>query len=217
MENKLVVIAGMGKGISRAVAYKFGGEGYKIAMIARNENALMGYRDELRAVGIESQYFTADLGNEREIKKAFADIFNSMGNAGVLVYNAAATKMKGILGEDTESLVEDFKINVAGALICIKEVLPGMKNVDKGTIIFTGGGLSLTPHPNYGSLAIGKAGIKNLTQSIAKLLEGTGVKAGTITICGFVNETDEKYNPAAIAEKYWEIHTSLPNGTDIIY
>lgn len=135
----------------------------------------------------------------------------------MLLYNTASLKKKNILDETTDSLIYDFKVNIVGALLSVKEVLPEMKENDEGTILFTGGGLSMFPNHNYGSLAIGKAGIKNLTQSVAQALKLTNIKVGTVTINGYVNAEDKKYNPKVIAEKFWNLHKTMKSGTDIIY
>ncbi|MBX2843556.1 MAG: SDR family NAD(P)-dependent oxidoreductase [Flammeovirgaceae bacterium] len=215
--KKVLTIVGMGKGISLAVAKRFATEGYSIAMISRNENNLKAYQKELTVAQVESQYFVGDAGDSESLKNAFNEIHSSIGPTETLIYNAAVIRKQNILTESLESLVNDFKVNVGGALESVKAVIPGMEKAGNGTIIFTGGGLSRHPHKDYGSLAIGKAGLRNLTGSISRALEGKNIKVGTVVIYGYVSEKDEKYNPRTIAEQYWEFMMSDGEDFEVVY
>lgn len=219
MANKLITIVGMGKGISLAIAYRFGREGYSVAMISRTEAFLKKHQKKLTQNGLNAHYFVGNAGNESSLQSAFDQIKSDMGDTDVLVYNAA------ILNSTTPSeltfndLVDEFKVNVAGALVAVHAVVPSMKANKKGTIILTGGGLSIHPLKDYASLAIGKAGIKSLTQTLAQEYEPDGIHVATVTVCGWVKPEDKKYSPTAIAEQYWKLHIQ-PSGhfqKEIVY
>ena len=133
----------------------------------------------------------------------------------MLLYNAAALRKTPPSGLDPETMVEDFRVNVAGALVAVQKVLPSMQEQKKGTILLTGGGLSLNPYYEYASLSVGKAGIRNLTFSLAQELQPHGIKVGTVTIAGFVKK-DTHFDPDKIAEEFWKIHASK-QGVEIVY
>ena len=210
MSEKLIAIVGMGKGISMAVARRFGKEGYRIAMISRSESNLIRYQRELNGDGYKSFYFVADAGNQDILKKAFAELKAELGSPEVLVYNAAIVRTAKPTSLTYFNLIEDFKVNVAGALVAVQQVLPAMRNKKRGTIIFTGGGLALNPFLDYASLAIGKAGIRSLATTLSQELKMDGVHIVTVTICGWVREQDTKYSPAKIAELYWSLYIKKP-------
>lgn len=215
--EKAIAIVGMGGGISYAAALKFGHEGYKVLMISRNNEKLKTFEEMLRGDGIDAHHFVGDAGDEKSLKKAFTEIRDKIGNPEVLFYNAASVHKTNILEESSASLVKDFKTNVVGILTAVKEVLPTMKAHDRGTILITGGGLSLTPFPDYGSLAIGKAGARNLAQQLAIELKQTHIKTGSVIIKGFVSPEDLRYNPTSIAEEFWKIHTQSGNNISEIH
>jgi short-subunit dehydrogenase len=102
-------------------------------------------------------------------------------------------------------LVDDFRMNVVGALIAAQIVLPHMKTVGRGTILFTGGGLALEPQPSASSLAIGKAGIRSLAFSLHEELAPFHIHVATVTICGYVQGTT-KFSPASIFESFLKLH-----------
>lgn len=215
--TKLFAIVGMGDGIGLAVSRRFAREGFAIAMIARNAAKLQGFKDTLEAEGYQAHSFIADAGSETSLKSAFTSIQEQFGNLEVLVYNAATPKMENILNETLESLTNDFKINVAGALTATQAVLPSMKAQGKGTILFTGGGFSMYPSPDFGSLSIGKAGIRSLAKMLADALKSNGIRVGTITVCGIVNPDDPKYSPERIAENYWSFHINTETDSELVY
>lgn len=204
--NQLLTIVGMGTGIGQAVAEKFGAEGYAIAMIARREEKLKEFQGQLRAQGIYSECFPADAGDAFSLQQAFAQIKATMGDTNVLLYNAAVLKRNPLLEETMDSLAADFKVNVGGALESVKAVLPAMQAQAQGSILLTGGALSLNPSPLYGSLAIGKAGFRNLAGSLFVQLKNTPIKVVTLTIAGYVTPKSETHNPKAIAEEFWKLH-----------
>lgn len=214
----LLVIVGMGAGNAMAIARRFGREGFTIAMVARSETKLQDYQATLRQAAIAAHYFVADAGDKAALESAFAAIASQLGRVDVLVYNAAVPRMQSVLETSFESLVSDFQANVAGALVSVQAMLSGMQTAEKsGTILFTGGGFALYPQPDFASLAIGKAGIRSLAQTLGAVLQPQGIKVGTITICGVVDEADAKYNPTAIAEVYWTFHATPQTDIEVIY
>jgi short-subunit dehydrogenase len=104
---------------------------------------------------------------------------------------------------------------VAGLLTATRAVLPEFRAAGKGTVLVTGGGLSLQPLPEYGSLAVGKAGIRNLAQSLHLALKPENIRVATVTICGFVSVHSPVHNPPAIAAAFWKLYQDESSGFEI--
>jgi short-subunit dehydrogenase len=205
MEKGFITIIGAGTGISYAVAQKFGKEGYKIALIARNEEKLQSQLAALKNEGIEAIAQTGDAGNENSLKSALGSILSKWGHARMILYNAAAFDVKDILEQNWETIKIQMDINTGGAFVLGKLVLPYCLKENTGKIFFTGGGFAMQGDPQWTSLSIGKAALRNLVQAFAKRVENTNVHVAQLTVCGFVNPEDEKYSPTAIAEQYWRL------------
>ncbi|TLS36170.1 SDR family oxidoreductase [Pseudalkalibacillus caeni] len=202
MSDKILLIVGAGPGISLKTARKFGKEGFKVALISRSMESLQKYENELENDGIEAKGFPGDVSSVESLKTAIETVIKTYGKIDVLLYNAASGKpgKPTILSED--QLVEDFKVSVIGALTSIKEVVPYMEN---GTILLTGGGLALYPYADYSSLAIGKAGLRNLAYSLHQELSPKGIYVGTLTIKGFVKE-GTYFSSENIAESFYHMY-----------
>ncbi|RLQ94206.1 SDR family NAD(P)-dependent oxidoreductase [Falsibacillus albus] len=198
MTNKVMLIVGAGPGVSLNAAKRFGREGFKVALIARRRVALNNYVEELQANGVEAKGFVGDISSDSSLKLAIQEAAESYGRIDVLLYNAASGKPTDLTSDD---LAADFQISVGGALTAVKEVVPKM---NKGAILLTGGGLALHPFADYSSLAIGKAGIRNLAYSLHQELKEKGIYVGTLTINGFVQK-DTFYSAENIADEFFSM------------
>ncbi|MBK7868769.1 MAG: SDR family NAD(P)-dependent oxidoreductase [Ignavibacteriales bacterium] len=161
MTEKVIAIVGMGGGVSLGTALKFGKENFIVAMIGRNGTKLRDYKDILETHGIRSECYIGNAADEYSLKDALRRIEEELGTPDVLLYNVANVKGVNLLNETTDGMLYDYKMNVVGAVIC-RRSHPGMKKRGNGCILLTGGGYSFYPDPNFGSLGIGKAGIRNL-------------------------------------------------------
>ena len=207
MNNKKVLtIIGMGEKNGLALARKFGKNGFVVAMLARNNTRLEQLQEQLNDEGVESYYYLTDAADSDSIQASLRYVQGSLGDTNVLVYNAAVIGQTHLTKVKPEKLLNDFQVNVIGALVAAQEVLPSMEARKEGKIFFTGGGLALHPHYQYGSLGIGKAGIRSAAHSLHQEVRAKGVHVATVTIQGFIQADDEKYNPDAIAEQFWTLY-----------
>ncbi len=218
MAKKVCVVVGAGPGIGLAVAHRFAREGFEIVLLARRAEALKGYAAELHAAGSVAHTFAVDVADTDGLIDVFGRIKTNIGAPEVLVYNAALVKEGQPSELDVEDLVAQFQINVAAGLVCAQQVIPDMKAKRRGTLLFTGGGLALNPHPQYSSLAASKAALRNLCYSLSAELESTGVHVATVTVAGYV-QPDTFFDPNLIAECYWQLHTQEVGQweTEIVY
>lgn len=214
--SKVIAIIGAGEGISKAVAEQFAQHGFAVALIARRKDKLERLTQELKAKGYQVQYFVADAGDAESMKDAFDQVWDKFQEIDVLHYNAAKVKQVSIENETADSLTRDFKVNVGGVMTALKLVLPDMEKKQEGAILLTGGGFAMHPDPQYGSLAIGKAGLRNLAQSLHQALKPKNIFVGTVTVNGFVNVHAEKHTPAKIAEQFWKLYTER-DGFEIVF
>src|SRR5919106_745660 len=159
--NPVCLIVGAGPGIGQSVAHAFARDGHDVALAARNEARLKSFLPAVQKAGARGGTFAVDAGSEESLRAMIARVRQEMGEPEVLVYNAAATHTARPTALTAAQLVEDFRVNVAGALVCAQEVAAGMKARGRGTILLTGGGFAYEPAANYTSLSVGKAALRN--------------------------------------------------------
>ncbi|GET37645.1 SDR family NAD(P)-dependent oxidoreductase [Microseira wollei] len=207
MVDRVCVVVGVGAGLGLAIAKRFGREGYRIGMVARRIEALQNYETMLADANIQAFGFSADVGDEISLTQAFSQIHARLGVPTVLVYNAAVMNESDPLTISAETVVQEFKVSVVGALTSIQQVAGGMKAAGGGTILLTGGGLALDGFspPQYLPLAIGKVSIRKLCFTMANALEPDNIHVATVTVCGTI-EPGTHFDPDTLAEVYWQLH-----------
>lgn len=218
MLTKTCVIVGAGAGLSAAVARKFGENGFHLALIARRNETVGKLAHSLEKGGIMARGFSADAGDADSLREAFDHVKNIMGHPEVLIYNAAHLRQQSLLETNPDELIRDFTVNIAGAALSAQQVVPAMKKERHGTLLFTGGGLALNPHPLFASLAIGKSGLRTLTYCLAEELREHGIHVGTVTVSGTI-EPGTHFDPETIADVYWRLQTQPADAweTEVVY
>src|SRR5262245_2648938 len=117
-EKKVCAMIGAGPGTGAAVARRFAREGYQLALFARRTETIATLAAELKARAIP-----ADAGDPASIQAAFAEVKT---NTEILVYNAGAFHMGGILDLTPEVFESCWRSNCYGAFLAAREVLPSM-------------------------------------------------------------------------------------------
>ena len=203
--RKSIIIIGAGPGISTAIAEKFGQKEYQVGLISRDTTKGDQLIQNLSAHGITSFFEAADAGDLVALQQALTKLSVRLGGVDMLIYNAAALKSKDILLESGEQLTNDFRVNVAAALESVKILYKDLKK-NHGAVLFTGGGLATHPHPQYGSLSIGKAGLRSLALQLHDRLKQDLIYVGLLTITQSVTTDNPVYSPAIMAEQFWKMH-----------
>jgi NAD(P)-dependent dehydrogenase (short-subunit alcohol dehydrogenase family) len=206
--QRVALIIGMGPGLSAALAARFAEGGFTVAGFARSPDKSAELAASMAASGQHLVLRGVDASDFSGLASAVAEVEAEVGPIEVLIYNAYRATI-GLPSEvSVDEVVADFRVNVAGALAAVQAVLPAMHQRGRGSILLTGGGLALDPTGwlPAASLAIGKAGIRNLTQTLHKELSGTGICVSTVTITGQI-APQTAFAPDLIAEVYWGLHT----------
>jgi NADP-dependent 3-hydroxy acid dehydrogenase YdfG len=211
--DKVIYIVGMGAGVSAAVARRFGREGFAIGAIARSADKLEQQGAMLQKAGFRVVNATADAGDIASLRAGLAQLQSALGDAGVLVYNAAGMTYRPLAEVTAEQFAADIAISITGAFTAAQFVLPGMRARRSGTLLLTGGGFAFEPMPAMASLGVGKAGLRNLAFGLHADLKDSGVHAATVTICGTV-AAGTPFDPDRIAEAYWQLHSQPASAFD---
>lgn len=221
MTSKVAAVVGVGPGLGAAVARKFAREGYAAALVARREESLAGARNEIETEGGTALPLTADATDPDSITQAFEHIRGELGDPEVLVYNAGAFQMGGILEVEPEKFDECLRANCSGAFYAAQQVLPAMAESARGTIILTGATAALRGGARFSALATGKFALRALAQSMAREFGPQGIHVSHAIIDGQIEtpalrqrsperEASTTLDPEAIAETYWQLHVQDP-------
>jgi short-subunit dehydrogenase len=160
---------------------------------------------ELRGAGVTVDTATADASDSHAFRKALEDLSQHI-SPDVVVYNAALLASDSILSSDADYLLSAHAVNVVGAITAAQVFTAAMRQAGAGTFLATGGGLALAPHTDYGTLSLGKAGLRAAVQLLHDELKPAGVHVAVITVAGAIDR-ETGLDPDRIADTYWALHT----------
>jgi NADP-dependent 3-hydroxy acid dehydrogenase YdfG len=216
--SKTLVIVGYGPGVSTAVAEKFGKSGFQIALVGRKMEKLAEGVKALAAKDIKAQAFTGEAGDAKSIRATIAKIRSSFGPIAAIEWTAYGAEGGDLLTADPAAIANSFNVAVVGLLSAVQEALPDLR-ASKGSILITNGAFAdLTPAADemaiqYKSMgiAVGNAAKTKLVGLLAQALKADGIFVGEVMISGIVKGTawDQgggNVDPAAVANKFWEMH-----------
>ena len=221
MNGKVAAVVGVGPGLGAAIVRRFAREGFSVGMMARNEDGLSEIRRVIEDEGGRAAAYATDATDPASVESAFGELRGELGDPEVLVYNAGAFQMGGILEVSPEQFDFCFKANCAGAFYAAQQVLPAMQEAGRGTVLLTGATASMRGSAKFAALATGKFGLRALAQSMAREFGPQGIHVGHIVIDGQINtprvremspdrDDSTMLSPDAIAESYWQLHAQDP-------
>ncbi len=202
---KTFLSIGSGPGMGLATAERFAKESFHVILSARNEAKIKGLADQLKSKGYQVSVRTVDTADPANVAALVTNVEREFGSIDVLHYNAASMRKATLAEQPLDTFNSDLAVNVGGAQAAAKTGAPRMIERGGGTILITGGGFALYPHPDYLSLSIGKAGIRALAQGLFESFKEKGVHVATVTVAGFV-EPGTKH-PDAVAEHFWQLYS----------
>ena len=177
LAGRVAIVTGGGRGIGEAIALRFAAEGSRIALAARTPTELERVAEACRDLGAECSTHIVNVSVRDQVR----ELVNSVGPVDVLVNCAGVYGPIGkFVDNDLDEWEEGLRINLLGTLYACREVLPGMIERKRGSIINMSGGGATAPLPNFSSYAVSKAAVVRLTDTLAAELKGTGVRVNAI-------------------------------------
>ncbi|RZC67244.1 hypothetical protein C5167_010939 [Papaver somniferum] len=183
----IAAVVGVGPKLGLSIARKFAREGYTIAILARDLGRLSRFAEEI-AREEKAQVFAIriDCSDSRSVREAFESVL-SLGFVEVLVYTPNSNNLNlpiNFTDIRIDSFQKSLAVSTVGALQCAQQVIPGMVNRRKGTIIFTGCSASLNGIAGLSELSCGKFALRALSQCMAKEFQPMGIHIAHVIING---------------------------------
>jgi NAD(P)-dependent dehydrogenase (short-subunit alcohol dehydrogenase family) len=139
LKNKSVLVTGGNRGIGRAIALAFAGEGANVAIVGRDTEALATVKGEIEATGVKALTIAADLFTADGCSRAVNETAAAFGGLDVLVNNAS-TNVGGQLETLTdEQLMERLMGKTLGSMRCCRAALPWFRKAGGGRVVCIGG------------------------------------------------------------------------------
>lgn len=194
-QNKSVIITGGGGKIGKAYALGFAKEGARVALpdIASADPVVKAIRD----AGGMAITMACDVSDEKSVQAMVDQTVKEFGTVDILVNNAAyfMTVWKGPFWEmSVAEFDKAMAVNVRGAWLCAKAVVPHMQKQKKGKIVNISSNVALTGNPNYIHYVTSKGAIIAMTRAMARELGDWNICVNTVSP-GFVVTEGRQVDP----------------------
>jgi len=181
LAGTVAVVTGAGRGIGRAIAVAFAREGADVALAARSAAELGAVADEVKALGRRALAVPTDVRDEAAVNALVRQAAGAFGQVDLLV-NAAGVAAFGPLAESPiAAWDETMAVNLRGAYLCCRAVLPGMMAQRRGTIVNIGSMVTTRTLPGSSAYTAAKYGLLGLSRVLAEEMRAHGVRVGVIS------------------------------------
>ena len=154
LEGKVAVITGAGQtqgetiGNGRAAAVLFAREGAKLVLANRSMVSLEGTRELLRKEGFDAECVTADISDEGNCSALVNTAVSKFGRIDILHNNVGIGSLDGDTVKIERSVWDKvFSVNLDGAMLISKHVLPIMRAQKSGSITHVSSVAAIASHP----------------------------------------------------------------------
>lgn len=218
MSDPVCLISGVGPGTGAALARRFASGGYRVAMLARNEDRLRALESEVEG----TRAYVCDVSDSEAVRETVGRVRGDLGAPTVLVHNAVGGAFGDFLEIEPEQLRANFEVNVMGLLYLARALAPAMIEAGRGAIMVTGNTAARRGVPRFAGFAPTKAGQRILAESMARSLGPQGVHVAYFVIDAVIDlewtrrwrpdEPDDFFiKPEAIAENVWYVAHQDPS------
>jgi meso-butanediol dehydrogenase/(S,S)-butanediol dehydrogenase/diacetyl reductase len=180
LEGKVAIVTGTARGIGKAIAARFAAEGALVAGVDVLADQGEQSAREIVAEGGRIRFQTGDISSEADVRRVVRAVLDEHGRIDILVNNAGVQKE----GKLTDVTVEDFhavvNVNLLGAVLLCREVLPGMVARRSGAIVNMSSVLGWVADPLLPVYGATKAALLGLTRNIAITYGPDGIRCNAI-------------------------------------
>ncbi|KAI1611219.1 3-oxoacyl-reductase [Exophiala viscosa] len=173
--NKLAVVTGAGRGIGRAIAEALAASGANVALLDLNLQSLEDTKNACENLGSRVGAYQCNVCDGPRVQEVFQSIRKDLGPIDVLVNNAGKSPARPLSMETFDQFWNTIEVNFKGAMQCIFQVLPEMRERRSGSIISIASRAATVDAPFCVGYDAGKAALVRAISTIQTELEMDGL------------------------------------------
>lgn len=218
LEGQVAIVTGGAMGIGRAIVQALAENGARVAIVDIDQAAAERAVEELRAKGYECLALKGDVADVGQMESAVAQILDHFGQIHILVNNAGINTLGGRVPIQEYSL-EDWeritRVDLTGVFVTSRAVIPAMLKNPGGRIVNIASVAGLVPLRLQSGFVAAKAGVINLTRSMALELGPQGILVNCVAPGSTLTRGTEAlfYGPGGVyAERAASLLAHIPLG-----
>lgn len=209
--GKAALVTGAGRGIGRGIALRFAREGAAVGVIDLRPQDCEAVTAEIAASGGKGIALSADITEEAQVNDLVQKFADQFGSCNILVNNAAVMPA----GSIHETAVADFDrciaVNLRGAFLVSRAVIPGMLAAGRGSIIHMASVTGILGLPGLAAYSATKGGLIALARAMSTDYARQGIRVnsvspGTIDSPMLHDFLDAQTNPEPLRQQFDDMH-----------
>ena len=178
--GRVVVVTGGGSGIGQGTALLFAQEKSNVAVIDRNEATAQETLKLISEAGGQGLFVKADVSQATDVERAVSAIVERFGGIDVLFANAAVQINAPLTETSEEDWDQTLAVNLKGAFLCCKHMVPVMQKQKQGSIVICSSGHAFFTYPNYAAYATTKGGLISFMRAAALDCAPYGIRVNCV-------------------------------------
>jgi short-subunit dehydrogenase len=180
-KDRVVILTGATQGIGRATAYTLAGAGCKLALAARNGEALQALSDDLHRLGYHAVAIPTDMGNTVQAAALAAQTMDVFGRLDVVINNAALGVRDCLLDLQEAEARRVMDVNYFGPVALIQAAIPSLKaNPEGGLIINISSIVGRRAMPGIAGYCASKGALEKMAESLRVELKKDNIRVSTV-------------------------------------
>ncbi|MFG6502236.1 SDR family NAD(P)-dependent oxidoreductase [Microbacterium sp. P05] len=203
-----IAIVGAGAGLGAAIARRFGAEGFGVALISRDQEKLDRLAVDLVQEGLTARGFAASVRDPQALTAALSRAAEELGPIEILEYSPLPQKefLRPVLDTTVDDLTAAMEFSVYGPVTAVHQVLDGMRELGRGTVLFVNGGSAVQPNASYAGTSAAFAAESALASMLHDSLAAENINVGQLIIPGAIEAGHPNNDPDVLAERLWQQH-----------
>ena len=180
LENKVVVISGVGPALGTTLARRCAEAGADLVLAARTVERLDGVAKEVTDMGRRALAVGTDITDDAQVDNLVAEALATYGKVDVLINNAfRVPSMKPLADTSFDHVRDAIELTVLGALRMIQGFTPALSQT-KGSVVNVNSMVIRHSQPKYGAYKMAKAALLAMSQSLATELGDKGIRVNSV-------------------------------------
>ena len=181
LADHVVLVTGASRGIGAAIAVACAEVGADVAVgyLDRSSDAEATV-EAVRALGRDAEAFRADVTDETQVGELVGAAHDRFGKIDSLVNNAGIMPEGSVVDMTAEEWRQVLDVDLTGAFLCSRAVLPHMLERGSGSIVMIASRLGQIGFAGVAHYAAAKAGLIGFAKSLAREVGPSGVRVNTV-------------------------------------